>query len=185
MITGPTLEQGLASSRHRPCRVPGGECPPDPRVRIGEFYSYEPVIDNAAAIEPLHNLRIAAKRLRYTLELFRSVLGETVEQNIDRVKSTQEALGNLHDADVRIALIQESLRYWPRNRSPSSGRRCSKLPSAFAAITTAARFGRHQTTLAGDSSRCSASSTRRVGSSSSVSIRFGINSTRKACAMSW
>ena len=60
------------------------------RVRIGEFYSYEPVIDNAAAIEPLHNLRIAAKRLRYTLELFRSVLGETVEQNIDRVKSSRK-----------------------------------------------------------------------------------------------
>ena len=56
------------------------------------------------ATEELHNLRISAKRLRYTLELFRAVFGESGERQIERVKAIQEELGNLHDADVRIAL---------------------------------------------------------------------------------
>ena len=47
-------------------------------VRIAEFYSYAPIVANEAATEELHNLRIAAKRLRYTLELFRAVFGLSV-----------------------------------------------------------------------------------------------------------
>lgn len=79
------------------------------RVRTGEFYSYEIVIRDIDAVEDLHNLRIAAKRLRYTLELFRAIFGERGERNIDRVKSIQEELGNVHDADVRVALIEQEL----------------------------------------------------------------------------
>jgi hypothetical protein len=79
------------------------------RVRVGEFYSYELVVDDPTAIVALHDLRISAKRLRYTLELFRSVFAEPGERNIERIKAIQEALGDLHDADVRIALIQEEL----------------------------------------------------------------------------
>ena len=80
------------------------------RVRIGEFYSYEPVVDQPQAVEPLHDMRISAKRLRYTLELFRPMLGPLGAVNIDRVKAIQEELGNLHDTDVRIALIRQELR---------------------------------------------------------------------------
>jgi len=109
------------------------------RVRVGEFYSYEPVVDDAIAIEPLHNLRISAKRLRYTLELFRAVFGERGEQNIDRVKSVQEALGNLHDADVRIALIQEELIMLAVEQMAGLGRTLLTAdPSAHRAITTTA-----------------------------------------------
>ncbi|MGH2531773.1 MAG: CHAD domain-containing protein [Thermomicrobiales bacterium] len=79
-------------------------------VRVAEFYSYAPVVADESAIDELHDLRIAAKRLRYTLELFRSVFGETGERQIVRVKAIQEDLGQLHDFDVRIALIEEELR---------------------------------------------------------------------------
>lgn len=109
------------------------------RVRVGELYSYEPVVDDSTAVEPLHNMRIAAKRLRYTLELFRTVFGETGEQNIDRVKAIQEALGNLHDADVRIALIQEELTTLAAEHIAELGRTLLvAAPSSHAAITTAA-----------------------------------------------
>ena len=74
------------------------------RVRIGEFYSYEPVVSNPLATTDLHNMRIAAKRLRYTLELFSVVFADDGKRQIERVKAVQEALGNLHDLDVRIAL---------------------------------------------------------------------------------
>jgi hypothetical protein len=79
------------------------------RVRIGEYYSYEPIVSDPLATTDLHNLRIAAKRLRYTLELFNDVFGAEGKRQIERVKSVQESLGNLHDLDVRIALISDEL----------------------------------------------------------------------------
>ena len=79
-------------------------------VRMGEFYSYEPVIAIEEAIEPLHDMRIAAKRLRYTLELFEVVFGKLGKQQIERIKAVQEDLGTLHDFDVRIELMTDELR---------------------------------------------------------------------------
>ena len=79
------------------------------RVRAGEFYSYEPAVSDPTATTELHDLRISAKRLRYTLELFASVFGDEGKRQIDRVKAAQEALGLLHDLDVRIALVQDEL----------------------------------------------------------------------------
>lgn len=78
-------------------------------VRIGEFYSFAPIVDDDTATGSLHDLRIAAKRLRYTLELFRSVFGEQGERQIERVRTIQEILGRLHDTDVRIMVIQDEL----------------------------------------------------------------------------
>ena len=79
------------------------------RVRIAEYYHYEPIVDDERAMYELHELRIAAKRLRYTLELFSDWFGEPGKIEIDRVKSIQEELGNLHDCDVRIAMIEDEL----------------------------------------------------------------------------
>jgi len=79
------------------------------RVRIAEFYHYEPIVGDDRATPELHQLRIAAKRLRYTLELFANVFGESGQTQIDRVKAVQEVLGNLHDCDVRIGMIEDEL----------------------------------------------------------------------------
>jgi len=109
------------------------------RVRIGEFYGYAPIVANEQAVEELHNLRIAAKRLRYTLELFRAVFGEVGERQIDRVKAIQEELGNLHDADVRIALIQDELTILGAEQTVSLGRTLATAPaSAHQAIASTA-----------------------------------------------
>ena len=78
-------------------------------VRMAEFYSYAPIVHVEEAVQPLHDLRIAAKRLRYTLELFRDVFGETGERNVERVKAIQEELGEVHDHDVRLGLIAAEL----------------------------------------------------------------------------
>ncbi len=79
-------------------------------VKMAELYSYAPIVHQADAVEQLHDMRIAAKRLRYSLELFRVVFDEVGELQIERVKALEEALGELHDLDVRIALIEEELR---------------------------------------------------------------------------
>lgn len=78
-------------------------------VRLAELYSWTPVIPYPAAIEPLHAMRISAKRLRYTLELFADDFGAEGQRAIDQIKEVQALLGTLHDIDVRIALIEDEL----------------------------------------------------------------------------
>ena len=78
-------------------------------VRLAEVYAFTPVVHQEFAVEALHNLRIAVQRLRYTLELFRTVFEETGEQNIMRLKELQDDLGNIHDVDVRIELVTREL----------------------------------------------------------------------------
>ena len=70
--------------------------------------AYESVL-RWADIETVHQLRIAAKWLRYTLEFFSETLGPEVDLLIPRVVALQDHLGWLHDADVAIALTRQFL----------------------------------------------------------------------------
>jgi len=44
------------------------------QVRLAEMYEWSNHIDSPYAVRELHNLRITAKRLRYTLEIFADFL---------------------------------------------------------------------------------------------------------------
>ena len=74
---------------------------------------YETVIEGAP-IEILHALRIDCKRLRYSLEFFREVLGPEAEDMIKEVVAIQDHLGDLHDADVACSLLVAFLDGWVR-----------------------------------------------------------------------
>ena len=63
--------------------------------------------------QAVHELRIAGKKARYELELMEGVL-PPVEEALDRLKSLQEIIGELHDADVRIAFLPTYLVSVPR-----------------------------------------------------------------------
>lgn len=76
------------------------------RTRLDELYVWEGYVDNSYHVHELHNLRIAAKRLRYTFELFADVLPEACEPLRVEVENIQEELGALHDSDVMIALLR-------------------------------------------------------------------------------
>ena len=76
------------------------------RVRVDEFYSWEQYVDSAYSVHELHNLRITAKRLRYTLELFANSFSDDVTSIIEEVTRVQDELGALHDHDVMIALLR-------------------------------------------------------------------------------
>ncbi|MFT4038256.1 MAG: CHAD domain-containing protein [Thermomicrobiales bacterium] len=78
-------------------------------VRIAELYSYEPAVAEPAWSHELHDMRISAKRLRYTLELFAKQFGAGGKAQIERVKEVQEALGDLHDRDVEIEMVGAEL----------------------------------------------------------------------------
>jgi CHAD domain-containing protein len=58
-----------------------------------------------------HQLRIASKGLRYTLEFFRDVLGPEAVVLVDRVKALQDHLGDLQDAVVACNLLRDFLTW--------------------------------------------------------------------------
>jgi CHAD domain-containing protein len=74
----------------------------------GNMRAFEPVLDGAS-VETLHALRIACKRLRYTLEFFRELLGPQAKDVIAEVVRLQDHLGDLNDADVAISAISAFL----------------------------------------------------------------------------
>lgn len=70
--------------------------------------AYESVL-RWADVQTLHDLRIAAKWLRYTLEFAREALGPESTALIERVVAIQDHLGWLHDADVASNLARAFL----------------------------------------------------------------------------
>lgn len=60
-------------------------------------------------IEALHEMRIAAKRLRYALELFQQCWGRSLAAYAKSASRMQTALGDLHDCDVWIDSIGEQI----------------------------------------------------------------------------
>ncbi|HZC33447.1 MAG TPA: CHAD domain-containing protein [Candidatus Bathyarchaeia archaeon] len=70
--------------------------------------AYEPVL-RWADVETLHELRIAGKWLRYTLEFVREALGPDADGLIARVTALQDHLGLMHDADVSAHLARDFL----------------------------------------------------------------------------
>ena len=57
----------------------------------------------------LHRMRIAAKRLRYAIELFSSCWGAALSEIAREIALLQSSLGELHDCDVWIAELGERL----------------------------------------------------------------------------
>lgn len=78
-------------------------------VRVAELYAHAPSVGQPQQAEALHDLRISAKRLRYTLELFEPWLGNAAHRQIERIKAVQDSLGDIHDHDVRIKVIGDEL----------------------------------------------------------------------------
>jgi len=74
---------------------------------LEEFLSYEGYIHNPENVPELHAMRIAGKHLRYTLEIFAPIYGNTLDPHIRAMKNLQDLLGEIHDNDVWIAWLPE------------------------------------------------------------------------------
>jgi len=70
--------------------------------------AYEPVL-RWADVETLHELRIAGKWLRYTIEFVREALGGDQAVLIARVTALQDHLGALNDANVTAHMARSFL----------------------------------------------------------------------------
>lgn len=73
-------------------------------VRAAEVLDLAARAQDPAKVKPLHDLRIAAKRLRYLLEL-------TGPEDVAKLlKRLQDQLGELHDCDVQLPEIRALAR---------------------------------------------------------------------------
>jgi CHAD domain-containing protein len=72
------------------------------RERVKDFIAASPCLFHPYKIQKLHKLRILAKRLRYSMELFARCGYRELETMAKAVAEMQTALGELHDCDVWI-----------------------------------------------------------------------------------
>jgi CHAD domain-containing protein len=77
---------------------------------LDQLLSFEPWVYVADAAAEQHRMRIAAKKLRYTMEIFASLYGTDLKAPLRAVKRVQEQLGSIHDCDVWILTLPEFIR---------------------------------------------------------------------------
>lgn len=71
--------------------------------RLEEFEKLSHSLYHPLKTKPLHKMRIAAKELRYAIELFDQCWGNSIVGFAKKLAKLQTALGDLHDCDVWIA----------------------------------------------------------------------------------
>jgi CHAD domain len=79
-------------------------------VRVGELYSFSPAVLDPKEVEALHDMRIAAKRLRYILELSEPVFGKPAARGAKEAKALQTLLGDIHDCDEMLPRIRAHVK---------------------------------------------------------------------------
>jgi CHAD domain len=79
------------------------------RVRLDELRSFAPKAIDGRKVKAQHDMRIAAKRLRYVLEATELCFGRPGQTARRRARDLQDALGELHDCDVMLPRIREHL----------------------------------------------------------------------------
>lgn len=77
--------------------------------RLSRILSYDPWIRHPEAVAEHHAARIAAKKLRYTMEVYGPLYRTSLKKPLTRVKKVQEILGDIHDRDVWIDHVTQIL----------------------------------------------------------------------------
>jgi CHAD domain-containing protein len=96
--------------------------------RVADVLAYDEWVSQPnVALERLHRLRIAAKRLRYTLEFFEEVLAPQASGLIKEMKQLQDHLGELQDAVVASELLRDFLTWGTWGHA--EGKKQAALPS--------------------------------------------------------
>ncbi len=77
------------------------------QANLAEFLAFEPYVSQPECVSELHAMRIAAKQLRYTIEFFAPLYADELKSMLKILRSCQDALGAIHDADVWVATLPE------------------------------------------------------------------------------
>jgi hypothetical protein len=78
-------------------------------TRLHELRSFADAVRDPRAVEELHDMRIAAKRLRYVLEMTAPALGPQAERAAKQAKKLQDVLGDIHDCDEFVPRVEEHM----------------------------------------------------------------------------
>lgn len=78
--------------------------------RLEELLSHETSLADPEDQAGHHQMRIAAKRLRYTLEICKPPYGQRLDEFIAAAKQLQSLLGEIHDCDVWVEHLDKTLR---------------------------------------------------------------------------
>jgi exopolyphosphatase/guanosine-5'-triphosphate,3'-diphosphate pyrophosphatase len=78
-------------------------------VRIAELWAFARHLPYPERVHELHDMRIAAKRLRYCFEFFAPCLGPRLKQPLEQFKKLQDYLGEIHDSDVWMDYLRGEL----------------------------------------------------------------------------
>lgn len=92
--------------RTRTRAVDHARVPPVRRRTAARGLALRSAIENAAGIylpDRLHEVRIAAKKLRYAMEVLRELTGSRATARLVKLKAAQDLLGRMHDFEVLIA----------------------------------------------------------------------------------
>lgn len=69
-------------------------------AELDHFLSYESFIAKPECVDELHAMRIAAKQMRYTLEIFAPLYPGGLKLHLQIMRQIQDLLGNIHDCDI-------------------------------------------------------------------------------------
>jgi CHAD domain-containing protein len=78
-------------------------------VRLDELCGFMPAAADPDEVQTLHDMRIAAKRLRYVLELTDFCFGPYAAKAAKRARQLQDLIGEIHDCDVTLPRVQALL----------------------------------------------------------------------------
>ena len=87
-----------------------------PPVVAAYFSQVREFLADDAPPARLHLVRLASKRLRYTLELFRPCYPAGLEERLDALKKLQDGLGEVNDAVASGMLLRRALKRQPKVR---------------------------------------------------------------------
>ena len=99
-------------------------------VRLDELCGFMPTAADPEEVVALHDMRIAAKRLRYILEVTGSCFGPYAAGAVKMVKDLQDLLGEIHDCDVQLPEVAAFLEELAVEDVESAGESIKDLAKA-------------------------------------------------------
>jgi hypothetical protein len=115
------------------------------KVRLDEMVGFAPrALDGKTKAQ--HDMRIAAKRLRYVLEVTGFSFGRPADTARRRARDLQDILGEIHDCDVMLPRVRGHLKDLQRSDAAAVRERAGQAPDLDPRLAARAR---HRTAYRG------------------------------------